>query len=85
MKMATSILRISLLVTLVMVAFTGLLLVPVACVAPWWADILSVGVAIAALVLALRLYGRWSTVTPCSVSTTGSFQKTPSYDDAVRR
>lgn len=59
MKMATSILRISLLVTLVMVAFTGLLLVPVAYVAPWWADILGVGVAIAALVLALRLYVRW--------------------------
>lgn len=57
--MATSILRISLLVTLVMVAFTGLLLVPVACVAPWWADILGVGAAIAALVLASRLYGRW--------------------------
>lgn len=57
--MATSILRISLLVTLVMVAFTGLLLVPVAYVAPWWADILGVGVAIAALVLALRLYVRW--------------------------
>lgn len=59
MKMATSILRISLLVTLVMVAFTGLLLVPVACVAPWWADILGVGVAIAALVLASQLYVRW--------------------------
>lgn len=57
--MATSILRISLLVTLVMVAFTGLLLVPVACVAPWWADILGVGVAIAALVLASQLYVRW--------------------------
>lgn len=59
MKMATSILRISLLVTFVMVAFTGLLLVPVACVALWWADILSVGAAIAALVLASQLYGRW--------------------------
>lgn len=59
MKMATSILRIFLLVTLVMVAFTGLLLVPVACVAPWWADILSVGAAIAALVLASQLYVRW--------------------------
>ena len=59
MKMATSILRISLLVTLVMVAFTGLLLVPVACVAPWWADILGVGAAIAALVLASQLYVRW--------------------------
>lgn len=57
--MATSILRISLLVTLAMVAFTGLLLVPVACVAPWWADILGVGAAIAALVLASQLYVRW--------------------------
>lgn len=59
MKMATSILRISLLVTLVMVAFTGLLLVPASCVAPWWADILGVGAAIAALVLASQLYVRW--------------------------
>lgn len=59
MKMATSILRISLLVTLVMVAFIGLLLVPVACVSPWWADILGVCAAIAALVLASRLYVRW--------------------------
>lgn len=59
MKMATSILRIFLLVTLVMVAFTGLLLLPVSCVAPWWADILGVGAAVMALVLASQLYVRW--------------------------
>ena len=63
-SLTISIMRISLLVTLSMVAFTGLLILPVSCLAPWWVDLIGIGIAIVALVLVGRLYERWATVDP---------------------